>query len=144
LWLVDLVDEGEKAVTPVGNKYKTIFVIAKHRYVMVFLHSSKDTATYEKILDTAIAQAGCTPKTLQSDGACEYNSAAMDNYYAKKNIFKCTMNPHQRFQDGMVEKMVDTISNGVRTMLSQSNLPPQFWGYATIYFVDIYNHLPHS
>ncbi len=37
LWLANMVDYGEHALTPAGNMYMTIFVIAKQRYVMIFL-----------------------------------------------------------------------------------------------------------
>ncbi len=62
----------------------------------------------------------------------------------KRGIFKQTTCAHQQFQDGKVEKLVDTITSGVRTALKAANLPNKFWGYAAINYVDIYNHLPHA
>jgi hypothetical protein len=54
------VDFGDLAITPTGNRYETIFTIAKCQYVMTFLHKSKDV--FEQLLDKAIAQAGIAPK----------------------------------------------------------------------------------
>jgi hypothetical protein len=59
------VDFGDLAITPAGNRYKTIFTIAKCLYVMTFLHKSKDV--FEQLLDKAIAQAAIAPKIIRTD-----------------------------------------------------------------------------
>eukprot|EP00961_Rhodomonas_salina_P217783 2943186-Rhodomonas_salina.1 len=41
-------------------------------------------------------------------------------------------------------KFLDTIGNGIRAILLQSNLPLEFWGLAALYIVESYNVLPHS
>ena len=40
--------------------------------------------------------------------------------------------------------MVDAIGQGIRVSLHDANLPPKYWSYAAVNFVDVYNHLPHS
>jgi hypothetical protein len=137
-----MVDYGEHAVTPAGNRYMTIFVIAGPRFVMIFPHKKK--SDFDTLLDKAIAQAGSAPKTLRTDGALEYLDVDISASLLRRGIFKQTTCAHQQFQDGKVEKMVDTINSSVRTALTASNLPNKFWGYAAINAVDIYNHLPHS
>jgi histone deacetylase 1/2 len=120
----------------------TIFIIVKSRFVMIFLHKTKDE--FPHLLKKAIAQAGRTPKTLRTDNAKEYRSAEIDKFCADNKILQQSSNPHQQFGNTLPEKMVDTISRGVRVALHDANLPPNFWGYAAVNFVDVYNHLPHS
>ncbi len=95
LWLADMVDEA-LAVTPSGNRYKTIFVIAKVRYIMIFLHKNKDATTFEEILLKAIAQAGQKPKILRTDGALEYLDMGVAATLLKLGSFKQTTNPHHQ------------------------------------------------
>jgi hypothetical protein len=137
-----MVDYGENALTPAGNRYKTIFTIAKVLYVMIFLHKKKDV--FEELLDKAIAQAGTAPKIIRTDGASEYLDQAVSAELTRRGIFRQTTCAHQQFQDGKVEKLVDTINSGVWTALTAANVPKKFWGYAAINFVDIHNHLPHA
>ena len=114
----------------------------KSRYVMIFLHKKK--SDYPELLEKAITQAGYAPKIMRTDGAGEYSGPEAEAIYKKHNIFKQTGNPHQQFQNGPSEKLVDTINKGTRTALHASNMPLAFWGYAAINYVDVYNHLPHS
>ena len=44
----------------------------------------------------------------------------------------------------MVEKMVDRLGRMLRATLLQSQMPPEFWGAATILLTDIYNCTPHA
>ncbi len=111
---------------------------------MVFLHKTKDATVFEQLLNKAIAQAGIAPKILRTDGAIEYLDKEITAMLEQRGIFKQTTCAHQQFQDGKVEKLVDTITSGVRTALKAANLPNKFWGYAAINYVDIYNHLPHA
>jgi hypothetical protein len=87
-------------------------------------------------LDKAIAQAGTTPKIIHTDGASEYLDKEVTDMLTRRGIFKQTTCARQQFQDGKVEKLVDTINSGVQTALTAANLPKKFWGYAAINYVD--------
>jgi hypothetical protein len=88
--------DAASAVAPSGNRYKTIFVIAKARYIMIFLHKNKDTATFEEILLKAIAQAGQKTKILRTDGALEYLNMGVAATLLKLGSFNQTTNPHHQ------------------------------------------------
>ncbi len=91
---------------------------------MIFLHKTKDE--FPHLLKKAIAQAGRTPKTLQTDNAKEYRRAEIDKFCADNKILQQSSNPHQQFGNALPEKMVDTIGRGVRVALHDANMPPNF------------------
>jgi len=86
-------------VTPAGNRYMTIFIIARSQYVMIFLHKTKDE--FPHLLKKAIAQA--------------------DN-----KIMQQSSHLHQQCGNTLPEKMVDTICRGIRVALHDANSPPNF------------------
>ena len=133
---------GEDTLSLAGNRYVTIFVILFSRYVIIFLHRKK--SDFPEILRKAIIQAGKAPKILRTDNAGEYTGAEAEAIYNKHGIKRQYGNPYQQFQNGVPEKLVDTINKGTRTSLTTANLPKSFWGFAAINFVDVYNNLPHS
>jgi hypothetical protein len=73
----------------------------------------------------------------------EYNSKEVDAIYRKHNIFKQTTNTYGQHCNCPSKKMGDTISKGALTVLHNAQLPKKYWGYAVVYAVDCYNHLPH-
>jgi hypothetical protein len=59
-------------------------------------------------------------------------------------IVKECSNAYEQFGNAPGEIMVNMINNGVRAALKDANLLLHYWGFATVNWVDIYNHLPHS
>jgi hypothetical protein len=139
---MDLVDMGQDSITHAGFQYMTIFIVVRTRYAMVFCHKSRKDLP--DLLKRACARLGRYPRILRSDGACEYDSAAVDAFCLEHNIDQQHSNPHQQFGNAMPETMVNAIGRGIRISLHDANLPPQFWSYAAINYVDVYNNLPHS
>ena len=87
---------------------------------------------------------GFTPKVMHSDSAVEYLDSDIANFFAERGIQHQVSNPLQQFQNALSEKFVDTLGKGIRTLLLQSQLPPEFWGCTAHYYTDVYNHLPHD
>ena len=141
-WNLDLMDMGHDTRSMAGFRYISIFTIVRSRFVIIILHKSKGECP--EILRQAFAKAGKTPCILRTDGAGEYNSAECNKLLLDLKITKQTSNAEEQFQNGMVETMVNAIGKGIRAALLSSNLPPEFWGFAAVNWVDIYNHLPHS
>ena len=117
-------------------------MILDSRFLMIFLHATKDE--FPRILLKAFAQAGKTPSTLRTDGASELNSKEVEDILLPRGIVKECSNAYEQFGNAPAEIMVNAIDNGIRTALTDSNLPLQYWGYAAVNWVDIYNVLPHS
>jgi hypothetical protein len=52
--------------------------------------------------------------------------------------------PGAPLQNGLAERPNQTLGNYMRCMLHAANLGPEFWSYALIHAVRVYNMLPHS
>eukprot|EP00961_Rhodomonas_salina_P199038 2684864-Rhodomonas_salina.1 len=89
-------------------------------------------------------KAGFTPQTIRCNCTGEYICQHTLKFFEDNKIRQQFLNPREQFGNGMSEKFVDTLGKGIRTLLLQSNWPPEFWGQAAHYYVDIYNHTPHS
>ena len=136
----DSVDFGTETLQK--NRYMTIFVVLKTRYVMIFLHKSKNE--FPALLRKALAQLGRSPKILRADGAGENCSDEVDAICLEHSMQQQHSNPHEQFGNAPPETMVNNITQSVRVSLHDANLPIKYWGYAAINAVDVYNHLPHS
>jgi hypothetical protein len=141
-WNVDMIDMGEKNLSMSGYRYITIFTIADSRYLMIFLHKTKDE--FPSLLKQAFARAGCTPRILRTDGATEYHTPEVQDILLKHQIKKETSNAEEQFGNAKAETIVRALGKGIRVALYSANVPLEFWGYAAINWVDIYNHLPHA
>lgn len=142
----DMFDMGEKHLSLSGNRYVSVFVVHRSRYAIVLLHKDRTFETMKSLLIRAFARAGFTPKRVRHDGAGEYINKDLEKWLEEQGAFIVTetSNPYEQHQDGISEKLVDTMGKGIRTLLLQSGLPPEFWGAAALYYADVYNHLPHA
>jgi len=138
----DLINMGEHHPTVSHNRYLSLFMIHRSRYAIVILHQNRKD--FKSVLQRAITKMGFTPRVMRSDGAAEYLDADLARFFEERGIQHQISNPHQQFQNALSEKYVDTLVKGIRTLLLQSQLPPEFWGCAAHYFTTVYNHLPHA
>jgi hypothetical protein len=128
-----------------GMRYCTTFVMRKSRFAYTFLHEHK--TDFPDIFDKLMARFTDKdrPRILKCDGAGEYDSQEFRAVLTKyPGITMQHSNAHEQSANGMVEKMVDRLGRMLRAALLHSQLPPEFWGAATILMTDIYNCTPHS
>ncbi len=142
MWNADLIDMGANNMSSAGYWYITVFTISDTRYIMIFLHKTKDE--FPTILKQALARAGTVPKIVRTDGANEYHTPAILAILLQHQIKKETSNAEEQSGNAKAETIVRALSKGIRVALYSSNVPIEFWGYAAINWVDIYNHLPHA
>mmetsp|Transcript_68603 Transcript_68603/g.143115 ORF Transcript_68603/g.143115 Transcript_68603/m.143115 type:complete len:1720 (-) Transcript_68603:7252-12411(-) len=142
----DSFDMGDKHPSLGGNRYVSVFVIHRSRFAITLLHKDRSFETMKGLLIRAFARAGFTPKRVRHDGAGEYISTEITEWLAQQGTFIWSekSNPHEQFGNAISEKLVDTLGKGIRTLLLHSQLPPEFWGAAALYYTDVYNHIPHS
>jgi len=140
-WSLDLVDM-TSVPSLSGFRYLSIFVIHDSRFTMVFAHKTKDEAP--TILLKAFAQAGYVPKILRTDSAAEYCTPSIDRILLDRGIDKQYSNPYEQHGNAKAETMVHAIGKGIRCQLLAANGPPEFWAFAAINFIDVYNRLPHA
>ena len=66
-------------------------------------------------------------KTLCSDNGSEYTSKEFEDYLKKNGICNERPVPKTPEQNGVAERMNQTLVETVRAMLSDSKLPKKFW-----------------
>jgi len=114
------------------------------RYATAVVHATKDEIP--EIFDRVLSQTpDChKPTIIKSDNAFEYHTQQLRDVLKKHNVHEqLHSNEHQQFQNGRVEKLVDSICRKIRGMLLQSQMPPEFCGAAVVLATDIYNCTPH-
>eukprot|EP00961_Rhodomonas_salina_P154452 2080525-Rhodomonas_salina.1 len=74
LWQWDMLDMGADYETLQGNSYATLFVVKQTRFLMAFLHSSKDRHVIADMMCKALAKMGSWPTHMRSYGEAKYNS----------------------------------------------------------------------
>eukprot|EP00961_Rhodomonas_salina_P020700 278357-Rhodomonas_salina.1 len=72
-----------------------------------------------------------------------YGSMEVNALFTKYNIEHWYSNVEQQFQNAAAETIVNMIGHGVRVLLLQSGMPPNFWGLAMLQVVNVCNCLPH-
>eukprot|EP00961_Rhodomonas_salina_P270327 3651939-Rhodomonas_salina.1 len=139
-----MLDMGADYETLQGNCYATLFVVKRTRFLMAFLHSSKDGHVIADMMCKARAKIGSWPTHMRSDGAAEYNSPEVRDLFQSNNIEHEWSNPGEQHTNGAAETLVNRLGRGIRVLLLFSGLAPEFWGLALLNVVDVYNCLPHS
>ena len=142
VWHWDLLDMGEEWKTINGNRYATVIVNRRTRFLMVFLHESK--TEIKQILLKARAKMGYWPAVMRSDGAPEYWTEEIAQLFLDNNVDHQCSNAQEQFQNAVAETSVNMLGRGIRALLLQSGLGPEFWGLCALHVAHVYNMLPHS
>ena len=111
---------------------------------MMFLHNSKAGSEVASILRQAKAKAGYCPRWMRLDNAPEYDSWKVRDFCEQNSIEHELSNEYQQHQNAAAETVVNMIGRGVRVLLLQLGLPPEFWGLAALHVVTVANCLPHA
>eukprot|EP00961_Rhodomonas_salina_P148615 2000506-Rhodomonas_salina.2 len=128
LWQWDMFEMGQEYLTLDCNHYATIFISRATCFVLLFLHKDKTGDTVATMLNQARAKFGYWPAVVRSDNAPEYDSPEVNTVILVNNI----------------DSGWRVSGSGVRVLLLQSGLPPEFWGLAVIHVVTVSNCLPHA
>lgn len=65
-------------------------------------------------------------QSFQCDNGGEYNNTEFHNFFSSNGIVVRFLCPHTSQQNGRSERMIRTINNAIRTLLSQARLPPTY------------------
>ena len=140
----DLVDMS-KVKTITGCQYCTIIIRRESRFMWTFVHKTKDGLP--QILDRLLSTLSADQKRIiKSDCTPEYCTSQLEDIlWAKHGVVEIRhSNEHQQFQNAFVEKCVDSLGKMIRSMLLQSQLPPEFWGCTTMMATDLVKCRPHG
>jgi transposase InsO family protein len=115
-----------------GFQYFITFTDYLSRYGYVYLMKHK-FETFEKVKEfqnEVENQRGKKIKALRSDRGGEYLSHEFSNHLKSCGIVPQLMPPRTPQRNGVSEQRNQTLLDMVRSMMSQSDLPLSFWGYA--------------
>src|ERR1700761_4007116 len=132
--------------TPDGFKYWLTFIDDHSRHWSISLLKNKSDAFtalkhYKALMEN---HTGRKIKAVRDDKGGEWMSNAQKHFFAEQGIqFQHTVRaePHQ---NGVAERANRTIAEHVTAMLTESHLPPSFWGFGVMTYVYVHNRSPTS
>ncbi|WAR60918.1 hypothetical protein PtB15_13B167 [Puccinia triticina] len=87
-------------------------------------------------------QVGCKIKILRSDNGGEFDSKVFAKFLTDKGIVAERSLPYHYFQNGAAEQYNRTVSDMGRSILYDSELGKEFWGYAFMWAAWTINRIP--
>lgn len=142
-WCVDQYNLGEETRTVDGNRYVYVFVMLYSRYIMIELTPDRQHDTVMGAFQSAILKAGPTPRFIRTDNGGEFIKEEFKAFCTEQGIRQQFSNPYSQHQNGVAEAAVGKLVKYMRGHMTQSNLDPQYWGFAVRHAVDVGNLLPH-
>ena len=113
--------------TTLGYRYAIGFVDSHSRYGTVYIMKTRDEVV-EK-MKMYVADIG-RPRTLVSDGALEYRSAAFESYLRDCGIRHEFSAPYTPQENGKIERIWGTVVGMSRCMLDNAMMGKKYWPYA--------------
>ena len=112
-----------------GCRYYATFIDDYSRYTEVVPLKTKDETldAFKKFVAHAENELGKRIVRLRSDGGGEYYSKEFAAFCAEKGIVQEKTNPDTPQQNGVVERMNQTLNNKARSMLAGASLTALFW-----------------
>jgi hypothetical protein len=89
-------------------------------------------------------QTGGTLKILRSDNGGKFESKVLADYLINKGAIAERSLPYHHFQNGAAERYNRTVADVGRSILYNSALSRQFWGYAFMWSAWTLNRIPNK
>src|SRR3954462_9101935 len=115
-----------------GYQYFVTFTddLSRYGYIYLMRHKSETFEKFKEFHNEVENQLGKTIKLLRSDRGGEYLSQEFDDHLKSRGIVPQITTPGTPQRNGVSERRNRTLLDMVRSMMSQSDLPLAFWGYA--------------
>ena len=104
--------------------------LSRYGYVYLMRHKSETFEKFKEFQNEVENQRGKKIKALRSDRGGEYLSHEFSTHLRSCGIVPQLMPPGTPQRNGVSERRNRTLLDMVRSMMSQSDLPLSFWGYA--------------
>jgi hypothetical protein len=82
-------------------------------------------------------------KSFRSDNGREFVNNSLDDFFREKGIRHELTNTFTPEQNGVIERFNQTVTDGAKTMISESGLGNEFWPDAMLHFTYTWNRLVH-
>ena len=110
-----------------GNNYFTVFVCAKTGDKIVIPHVKRKH--FPLVYFEFSKRIGRHPKVLYSDLASEISSSVFERYLLVKGVNHVNVPRGEHHSIGVAEKAIQDLSNMMRCMLADSNVPNIYWDF---------------
>ena len=114
-----------RTVSKAKNYYFTLFVCAKSGGKVFIAHSKKKhfPAVYLKF----IQRIGRHPQVLYSDKGGELISKQLQRLYTARHVSHIVVPRGEHHSIGVAEKAIQDISNILKCLIAEGNIPPKYW-----------------
>jgi hypothetical protein len=110
-----------------GNNYFTVFVFAKTGDKIAIPHVKRKH--FPPVYFEFTKRIGRHPKVLYSDLASEITSSMFERYLLVKSVNHVNVPRGEHHSIGVAEKAIQDLSNMMRCMLADSNVPNFYWDF---------------
>ena len=110
-----------------GNNYFTVFVCAKTGDKIAIPHVKRKH--FPLVYFEFSKRIGRHPKVMYSDLASEINSSLFERYLLVKGVNHVNVPRGEHHSIGVAEKAIQDLSNMMRCMLADSNVPGIYWDF---------------
>jgi transposase InsO family protein len=133
-----------QTATLTGERYFSTFTDAKSHHVSIYLQKTKDQtlSCFQIYAPRAEIVTGERINLFRSDRGGEYGSEGFKTYLHEKGIQHEKMNTYTPKENGVSERMNQTLVEMAHCLLHDAALPDTFWGYAVQHSAHILNSLP--
>ena len=133
-------------LTPRKEQYFTIFLddAANFGHTELLVAKSDSFVAYKKVKASWELKSGNQVKNVRFDGAKEFTQGPFARHLATHGIAVQVTAPYAHSQAGKAERYIQTIEDGIQTLLADAKLPPSFWGDAALTYQYIRNRVPTS
>jgi hypothetical protein len=132
--------------TMTGGKYALTIRDVFTSYSEVKILKTKAEAA-ESIMETTVrweTQTGCRLKVLRSDNGGEFDSKVFAKFLSDKGVLAERSLPYHHFQNGAAKRYNRTVADMGRSILYDSRLGKQFWGYSFMWSAWTLNRIPNQ
>ena len=128
-----------------GERYFVTFIddASRYTYGKALKNKSEVAAEFFTFHSWVKTQTGKNVKAFRDDAGGEYMSTAFKNYLATHGIEHQQTMTNRPQQNGVAERMMRTLSEGITANLSAAVLPNMFWPHALKYVIDTKNREVH-
>src|SRR3989337_4528933 len=115
-----------------GYQYFVTFTddLSRYGYIYLMRHKSETFEKFKEFQNEVENQLSKTIKLLRSDRGGEYMSQEFDGHLKSRGIVPQLTPPGMPQRNGVSERRNRTLLDMVRSMMSKSDFPLSFWGYA--------------
>ena len=85
---------------------------------------------------------GFKTKIVRTDGALELTRSKLQRFLVLKGIRTEVTPPFSSFANAHAERAIRTVTEGVRTLLTDAGVATKFWSYAVATFTHVFNRVP--